>query len=238
MSTPANEPQDPQNPMPEQPRYGQNAPQYGQNPAQAPNPYGQPAQTYGQNPTPPPYGQSPYGQAPQQYPGSFPVPQQFPMGDKPVVSTRPGVLTAAFWLLIVSGAFTLLGSLIVLLVPRGELMKQFEAALAADPTLQQQMEAAGLKLTDLAPFLDMTIIVIVIFGVISAGLYALIAFMLRAGSNGARITGTILAAISLLGLSGLFTIPVILFGVVAMVLAWLRPSSDYIAYKKASRAVR
>lgn len=243
VSTPANEPQDPQNPQPEQPRYGQNAPQYGQNAPQygqnAPA-SGQGAPQYGQNPAQAPasYGQSPYGQAPQQYPGSFPVPQQFPLGAKPVVSNRPVQLTAAFWLLIASGIITLLGSLLVLLVPRGELMSQLELALASDPTLQSQLDAAGVKSSDLAPFIDMMIIAVVVIGVIAAVLYALIAFMLRAGSNGARITGTVFAALSLLTLTSIVTIIPAVLGIVAIILAWLRPSSDYIAYKKASKVAR
>lgn len=243
MSTPANEPQDPQSPPPEQPRYGQNAPQYGQNaPQYGQNvpPNSQATPQYGQNPAQAPgqYGQSPYGQAPQQYPGSFPVPQQYPMGSKPVVSGRPGTLTAAFWLLIAAGAYALLISLVFLFIPRAAMLTQVEAMVAADPAVQSQLEAAGLKMSDLALVFDMAINFIVVFGIVSAGLFALIAFMLRAGSNGARITGTVLVVLSLLTVTTLVTLPGILLGIVAIILAWLRPSSDYIAHKKASRAVR
>ncbi|GAA4373120.1 hypothetical protein [Paeniglutamicibacter cryotolerans] len=237
MSTPANEPHDPQNPPPEQPRYGQNPPQAGQNaPQYGQNvpPYGQPTPQYGQNAAQAP---APYGQAPQQYPGSFPVPQQFPMGVKPVVANRPGLLTAAFWLLLVAGAYSLLISVVFIILPRGAMLTQVETMIAADPALQSQLATAGLKISDLAAVFDMAINFVVVLGIISAGLFALIAFMLRAGSNGARITGTVLAVLSLLTLTSGVTILPALLGVVAIVLSWLRPSSDYIAYKKASRAV-
>ncbi|GAA3674641.1 hypothetical protein GCM10023081_11320 [Arthrobacter ginkgonis] len=252
MSTPDDTPQ-----VPEQPRYGQRLPDGGQ-PAQpqdpqAPQspqaPYGQPQ--YGQpQPGQPPYGQSPYGQSPYGQPQApygqppygyqAPQPGQYGFGGPATPVERPKQLNIAFWLILAAGALTLVSGLVVAMVPSDVLLGMIEGTLrgqdaATYAEMQAQMEAAGVTF---ASMIGMFKTLAVVFAVIGAGLYALIAFFIRKGSNGARITGTVLAALSLFGLLGAdpLTAAVIVLGVAGIVLAWLKPSSDYIAAKKAGLA--
>ena len=216
------QPQNPQAPY-GQPQYGQ--PQYGQ----PQNPYGQPQNPYGQPPQAP-YGQPPYGyQAPQ--------PGQYGFGGPAAPVERPKQLTISFWLILAAGALTLISGIVVALIPADAMLRMIEDTLRAQgpstyAEMQAQMEAAGMSLASL---IGMFKTFAVVFAVIGAGLYALIAFFIRRGSNGARITGTVLAALSLFGLLGAdaLTAAVIALGIAGIVLAWLKPSSDYIAAKKA-----
>jgi hypothetical protein len=102
--------------------------------------------------------------------------------------------------------------------PNGKSM--IEQALAA-----QGPNASGI---DTNSFIGILVTVLVVFSVIFAGLYALVAFNVRKGKNWARILGTIFAAISLLGLSqlGLGTITILL-GIAAIVLLYLPASAPY-----------
>lgn len=100
---------------PENPYGQQPAPQdpYAQQPA-PPSPYGQ--QPYGQNPYgQAPYGQQPYGQQPYgQNPYGQPAPSATPFGAAPYPAPgadsgrRPGTVTAAAWITIISSALTAL----------------------------------------------------------------------------------------------------------------------------------
>ncbi|GAA1497043.1 hypothetical protein [Paeniglutamicibacter kerguelensis] len=249
MSTPENEPENPQTPPanPTPPQYGQVAPQ-GQNPpvpppyGQAPqpgapqqNPYGQNPNPYGQNPygqNPNPYGQppqapTPYGQQP--YGTGFPVPPQgnFPAPQMP--TERPKELDIAFWVIIAAGVLSVLGAVIGF---DANLIRQ---QLATVPELDQQLQATGMSIDAFLSFLHTMIIV---FSVISLAIYVLLAFMIRKGSNVARIFATVFAALSVFGLLGgtLLSILSILAGVVGVVFAWLRPASAYIAARRAARA--
>ncbi|GER22466.1 hypothetical protein NCCP1664_09630 [Zafaria cholistanensis] len=255
MSTPDETPQ-----VPEQPRYGQRLPEGGQ-PAQPQNPqapygqpqYGQPPYGY-QAPQPgqqnpygqPPYGyqapqpgqQNPYGQPPYGY--QPPQPGQHGFGGPAQPVERPKQLEISFWLILAAGALTLISGLVVAALPSDVLLRMIEDTLRTqDPAgyaeMQTQMEAAGVSFAYLIGLLKG---LAVVFALIGAGLYFLIAFFIRKGSNGARITGTVLAALSLLGLLGAdpLNAAVIVLGVAGIVLAWLRPSSEYIAAKKAGLA--
>jgi hypothetical protein len=97
------------------------------------------------------------------------------------------------------------------------------------------MEAAGINSAALVSMIKTVGLVVMIVG---AALYALIAFFIRKGSNGARITGTVLAAISLFGLTAgdPLSLVTILLGVAGIVFAWLKPSSAYIAARKAQKS--
>ena len=87
-------------------------------------------------------------------------------------------------------------------------------------------------------FLSAMHTMVVVVTVISLGIYVLLAFMIRKGSNVARIFATVFAAFSVFGLFGgtLLSILSILAGVVGVVFAWLRPASAYIAARRAARA--
>ncbi|NYD77209.1 DUF805 domain-containing protein [Arthrobacter cupressi] len=226
----------PQYGQPAQPQYGQDAPQYGQTPpayGQQPSApqYGQGAPQYGQG-TPQygqsapqggqfgqsqygqsPYGQSPYGQSPY---GQSAWPSQQPA----TTSGVPQLVNVSFWLILAAGVLTLIGiplSLAMINSPEfGDLMEE---------TMRNQPNSPGI---DLDSFRGMVSTMFVVFSVIIAGLYALVAFNVRKGKNWARILGTVFAVISLLGLGQIsIGIITILLGVAAIVLLYLPASAPY-----------
>jgi hypothetical protein len=253
MSTPENDPQNPKPPSgePNPPQYGQRTPQdptaagqppYGQSPqhgVQQPNPYGQNPNPYGQQPPANnPYGQqppqapSPYGQQP--YPGGFPVPPQGNFAAPQMPTHRPKELDTSFWAILAAGvvfAIAVVTSVFSLNSAR------LSSELGAMPGMTEQLEASGLTLDDVVGMLPVIQSTAVVFALIFLGVYVLIAFMVRRGSNVARIFATILAALSLLSLgSGILILLSVVLGVVGVVFAWLRPASQYIAARRAARA--
>jgi hypothetical protein len=213
MSIPPVPPANPDGPVPgdqpnpnygqNPPQYGQNAPQYGQNAPQ----YGQNAPQYGQNA--PQYGQSPYAQSPY---------SQYPAGQQQTADGVPKLVNIAFWLIVASGVVWLLS----LLLSIGSLDTP-----AMRDMFEEQMAASGANVSfnDVKPFLVGTILV---FAVISAGLYALVALNVRKGKNWARILGTVLAALSLLSLFPLsIGTLAVLAGVAGIVMLYLPKTSPY-----------
>lgn len=211
-----NAPQQPQYGAPQYgqnaPQYGQNAPQYGQNPPQqqfGQNQFGQPQQgqsPYGQSP----YGQSPYGQSPySQYPS------ELPSSSSPV----PQLVSISFYLLILSAVIAVLS--ILLVIPGLD-----------DPAMRRQVEdqMAAQGQGDL-PFEDlkgMIVGMLVVFAVITAGLYALVAFNVRKGKNWARILGTVFAALSIFGLFSMTWATIgTVAGIAAIVLLYLPGAAPY-----------
>lgn len=213
--------------QPPAPQYGQNAPQYGQ---QAPG-YGQNAPGYGQQPPAPQYGQNApqYGQQPPAYgqtPGQF---SQSPYGQSPYAQypselptggagTRPPRLDLAFWLLVASGVVWILSLLLAIGTLDSPAMRDM---------FEQQMSASGadVRFEDIKGVIVGTVVV---FAIISAGLYALVALNVRKGKNWARILGTVFAALSLLSLFplSLGTLAVVL-GVAGIVILYLPTVSPY-----------
>ena len=70
---------------------------------------------------------------------------------------------------------------------------------------------------------------LVVFAIIGAGLYLLVAFFVRKGKNWARILGTVFAALSIFGLFGPPTIGTLgtLLGIAAIVLLYLPAAAPY-----------
>lgn len=197
------------------PQYGQNAPQYGQ---QAPQ-YGQNAPQYGQGPygqQPPAYGQGQYsqGQYGQQPPAYGQGPSPYAQyGEQPQAPTgMPKQVNTAFWLLVASGAVWVVSLLLAIGTLDNPAMRQ---------TVEQQMNASGADISfdDLKGAIIGSIIV---FAVISAGLYALVALNVRKGKNWARILGTVFAALSLFSIFplSLGTLAVLL-GIAGIVILYL-----------------
>ncbi|SDP23802.1 hypothetical protein SAMN04487914_10633, partial [Arthrobacter sp. ok909] len=190
------------------PAYGQNAPQTPQYGQQTPPAYGQYApQTpqYGQYaPQTPQYGQSPYAQYPSEQPqAAGPVPQ---------------LVNTSFWLIIAAGAVWVISVLLSL----GTLDSP-----AVRDLFEQQMATSGTKV-DFESLKGVLIGTIVVIAVITAGLYALVAFNVRKGKNWARILGTVFAALSILNLFpfSLATLAALL-GIAAIVLLYLPAASPY-----------
>ncbi|TSE14601.1 hypothetical protein B1A87_000265 [Arthrobacter sp. KBS0703] len=188
---------------PQQPQYGQNAPQYGQQ-SSAPSPFGQ-AQS-GKSP----YGQSPYGQPPYGYPSEQP---QGGTG-----AGAPQLVNTSFWMILGAGVLSVLS--VLLAIPTLD-----------DPAIrnsfEEQLRGSGQNVAfdDVKGFLIGTMVV---FALIGAGLYALVAFNVRKGRNWARILGTVLAALSVFSIFplGLNTL-VGLVGIAAIVMLYMPASASY-----------
>ena len=189
-----------------QPQYGQQAPQYGQNQPQGNQPqYNQPAPQYGQ----PGYGQSPYAQ----------YPSEQPQG----TAGMPKLVNTAFWLIVASGVVWIISLLMALGTLDSPEMRS---------TFEEQMGASGADIS----FEDIRGVLvgsIVVFAVISAGLYALVALNVRKGKNWARILGTVFAALSLFSIFPLSigTLAVLL-GIAGIVMLYLPATSPYFAKRQ------
>lgn len=200
-----------------QPQYGQNAPGYGQ-PRPGPSVAGSQPPLEHQNPTGQP--QSPYGYQSAQpsgygYAGG---PAQF---QQPGPVSRPKEVDLAFWLIIGAAIVTAISAIFSLAqLGSPETMEQFEAIMG------QQGGEIPIATEDLISLVGT---LTVIFALIGIGLYLLIAFMVRKGKNWARITATVLAALSLLTLvgSGVLTWIAVLLGIAAVVLLFRPASSNY-----------
>jgi hypothetical protein len=221
MSTPPSSP-NPTPQEPDQPRYGQNPPAYGQNPpayGQNPPAYGQNPPAYGQNP--PAYGQQqpPYGYQSAQPSGyAYPSQAALPGADR---GPAPRNVVIAYWLLIAAGALNLLDSI----------LRSSDPTAGIPPEQLEQLEGSGVTAESLTGVLTATVIVVAL---VSAAIYILLAFMIRKGKNWARITATVLAVLSLFGiLAGGLHALVVLLGVAAVVLCYLKPSNEYFAPRPA-----
>jgi len=196
---------------PQTPQYGQQTPPAnGQTAPQAPPAYGQNAPQYGQQ-TPPAYGQNApqYGQSPY---------AQYPSDQPQAPGEAPKLVNTSFWLIVAAGA----AWVISMLVSLGSLDTP-----AVRDMFEQQMAASGTQV-DFESIKGVLIGTIVVFAVISAGLYALVAFNVRKGKNWARILGTVFAALSIFNLFplSLATLAALL-GIAAIVLLYLPAASPY-----------
>ncbi|MFP3461481.1 hypothetical protein R5O87_11565 [Arthrobacter globiformis] len=181
------------------PQYGQNPPQYGQ-PQYGQSPYGQ--SQYGQSP----YGQSPYGQYPSE------------QAQAATGAGVPKLVNYSFWLIIAAGVLSILNLLVAIPSLDDPAMRS---------TFEEQLRGSGQNIAfeDVKGFIIGTMVV---FALIGAGLYALVAFNVRKGKNWARILGTVFAALSVFSLFplGLNTL-VGLLGIAAIVMLYLPGAAPY-----------
>ncbi|SEI40475.1 hypothetical protein SAMN04487917_10199 [Arthrobacter sp. yr096] len=214
----------PSAPQPPAPQYGQPAaPQYGQQAPAAPQYGQQAAPQFGQQaPAAPQYGQ----QAAPQYGQSTNWPSQQPGPTGP--TAVPQMVNYAFWMIVAAGILSAISSLLL-------------ATTGADAFINAMNQQAAQQGTEFpAGSMDgmrgAIAVGAVVGAIVSLGLYALVAFPVRKGKNWARILGTVFAAISVLGLTGLFQfgatygimqLVVILLGVAAIVLLYLPASAPY-----------
>ena len=200
------------------PQYGQNAPQYGSQPPSAPQ-YGQNAPQYGQNtPQAPGYGQQPFGQSSygQSPYAQYPSEQPQPAGANGV----PQLVNISVWLLIASAVIFVVSLLTGLTQLDDPMFRQ---------TFEDQMEAGGATGVTYEDIKGIIAGTLVVFAIIGAGLYLLVAFFVRKGKNWARILGTVFAALSIFGLFGPPTIGTLgtLLGIAAIVLLYLPAAAPY-----------
>ncbi|MFI5085767.1 MAG: hypothetical protein ACHP7K_07540, partial [Actinomycetales bacterium] len=97
---------------------------------------------------------------------------------------------------------------------------------AGRSTAVAMMVQMGVEDTSLV---EPALIVSVVLGFVSIALYAVIAFALRRGRNWARITGAILAAISLLSLivPNVITVIQVALGLAAMLIVFRQPAAAW-----------
>lgn len=190
---------------------GTTVPQYGQGVPQAP--------VYGQGTPPAPYA-SPYGS-----------------GEPTGPQTIPAQVELSFKMILAAGILSAISSLVLAFTGAPYLTQLFEEAFAA----QDQPVPANFS-TGIAGTM---MIGGIVGAIMSLGLYALVAFPVRKGKNWARILGTVFAVISVFSLfTGLFAfgalygimqVIVILLGIAAMVLLYLKPNAPY--FSKAPRII-
>lgn len=209
MSSTPNEPATPQQPGPNPPS---NAPQYGAPQSGAPQ---SGAPQYG---APPAYGSQP-GPVGSGYPGAPQWPGESPYSGGQAPVARPQMVEISFWLIIAAGVLNLVGSI---------LGAMFIADTAQYQDLARQMEQSGQSSDSLR---SMVAVMAIVLGVVQLALYVMVAFFVRKGANWARILGTVFAALSLLGLVGgnVINIFVVLMGVAAIVLLYVKDSNPYFA---------
>jgi len=176
-------------------------------------------------------------QAPPGYPASYPgAPATLP--PKPAV---PGSVNGSFWIFVVAAVWTVLS---VVLVVNSSIWDQ---ALA-------YARANGAITTDVDSVIGIVKTTVIAFAVVFAALYVFFAFKMRAGRNWARITLTVLAALSLVqafGYRGTVTVGdqtyvashlwqgilAAALSLIAIILMWVKPSNDYFAAMKARRYI-
>lgn len=169
------------------------------------------------------------------YPGS-PYGQAAPMEEP----ARPREVNLAFWLLIATAALGLAALPVTLAFLDSpaylELVEDTNRALGLTVSADELSATVGLAKAST-----------VIGGIIGAAVSVVLAFLVRAGFNWARILVTVFAALSLFGLLGLFdagqaagilTLVSILATIAAAVLLFLKPSNEYFTRKKAFRQAR
>ncbi len=130
----------------------------------------------------------------------------------------PKLVNTAFWLIVASGAVWILSLLMALgTLDAPDMRNMFEEQMAAS--------GADVSFEDIRGVLVGTIVV---FALISAGLYALVALNVRKGKNWARILGTVFAALSLFSIFplSLGTLAVLL-GIAGIVMLYLPATSPY-----------
>ncbi len=97
---------------------------------------------------------------------------------------------------------------------------------AGQSTARQMLLDAGIKDDSV---LQPLLITAVVLSTAAVGIYVLIAFQIRKGRNWARITGAVLAALSLLSLvqPDVVTAAQMLLGIIAIILVFRAPAKDY-----------
>ena len=153
---------------------------------------------------------------------------------------RPKQVNQAFWLLIASAVL-------------GLIALPFALVYVNSPeyldTVEETLRSAGLDVDSeaLSNGVAAGTLTAVFSGILGLAVRVALALLVRAGYNWARIIITIFAVFSLFGLIGLFstgtlsgiiTLLATLATIAAVVLLWMKPSSEYFTKKKAYRQAK
>ncbi|MDN4613313.1 hypothetical protein P5G50_02505 [Leifsonia sp. F6_8S_P_1B] len=146
----------------------------------------------------------------------------------------PTPVNVAFWLFIASALLSVIGGIITLATiggTRDSLLQSLQTQGSVDASQAQQVVDAAIGLG-----ITWAIVTLIFWAVV----FVVFAFFMRRGANWARIVLTVLTALSLLNIIAGFGLGAlqVVASIVAVVLMWLRPSTEYFNAVKASKAPR
>lgn len=146
----------------------------------------------------------------------------------------PTPVNVAFWLFVASALLSVIGGIITLATiggTRDSLLESLQNQGSVDASQAQQVVDAAIGLG-----ITWAIVTLIFWAVV----FVLFAFFMRRGANWARIVLTVLTALSLLNIIAGFGLGAlqVVASIVAVVLMWLRPSTEYFNAVKASKAPR
>jgi hypothetical protein len=172
-------------------------------------------------------------------PPAPPAPGAYPASSAPgapvaAPTAPPTPVNVAFWLFVASAVLSIIGGIITLATiggTRQSLLDNLETQGSVDQSQAQQFVDAAIGLG-----ITWAIVTLIFWAVV----FVLFAFFMRRGANWARIVLTVLTALSLLNIIAGFGLGAlqVVASIVAVVLMWLRPSSEYFNAVKASKAPR
>ena len=190
------------------------------------------------SPTPPSYGApaAPGAAAPDSAaPDAYPAYASSPGAPVAAPAGPPSQVNIAFWLYIAAAVLSVISGIVTIVVVSGSRAAAIRSLSSGNANLHgvtaQQAADAGIA------FATVLAIITLLFWAIT---FTIFAFLMRRGAGWARIVLTVLTVLSLVnipwgvGAGGLQVVAAI----VATVLIWLRPASEYFAAVKASRAPR
>lgn len=172
-------------------------------------------------------------------PPAPPAPGAYPASSAPgapvaAPTAPPTPVNVAFWLFVASAVLSVIGGIITLATiggTRESLLNSIETQGSVDQSQAQQVVDAAIGLG-----ITWAIVTLIFWAVV----FVLFAFFMRRGANWARIVLTVLTALSLLNIIAGFGLGAlqVVASIVAVVLMWLRPSTEYFNAVKASKAPR
>ncbi|MEN0084639.1 MAG: hypothetical protein AAGC66_07715, partial [Leifsonia sp.] len=150
------------------------------------------------------------------------------------VGEPPRTVNIAFWLYVVGAVLSVVSGIITIATIGG----------TRDAALEQIRNSPNANGQNAQALVDGIITAATIWAIVTlifwAVVFVLFAYFMRRGANWARIVLTVLTALSLLNVLAGYGVGFLQFAatVVALVLIWLRPSSEYFAAVRASKAPR
>ncbi|WP_314149708.1 hypothetical protein, partial [uncultured Leifsonia sp.] len=168
-------------------------------------------------------------------PGAFPAYGSAPAAPVAAPTAVPNTVNIAFWLYIASAVLSVVSG-IVTVVSAGAGRQSALDQLQRNGTDLNGQNAQQVVDAIIGFAVTWSIITLIFWAIV----FVLFAFFLRRGANWARIVLTVLTALSLLNIIPGFPFGLlqVLASIVALVLIWLRPSSEWFAAIKASKAPR
>lgn len=165
------------------------------------------------------------------YPASSAAPGAAPVA---APTAPPRFVNIAFWLFIASAVLSVISGIITIATIGSQRAQFLDAVKNSDQG--GKVDANSVADAVIAGATTWAVITLIFWAVA----FVLFAYFMRRGANWARIVLTVLTVLSLLNIINGFGAGFLQFAasVVAVILIWLRPSSEYFAAVKASKAPR